>query len=242
MSSASTSAEPKPAILHELPVLRRQDLISMARLAGAELSAPGKEPARNSVLSGRRFLVVIPFGCGGIQTSPTNSQVSVNYDPVLGTVKLIAQPGDWTALSPIQSITSPNPIETAEGFWIPHPWTSSEDCPPPNTYFSLATPTPVAGPTLGLVQISRSGDPRIPVHIAHPYEFSRKVTAGEASVLSHSYRLVLQGNVSSFADGRALRCWAESPDHHPVCVYAVRFDKVTLKDGDTGEILATWTP
>jgi hypothetical protein len=59
-------------------------------------------------------------------------------------------------------------------------------------------------------------------------------------VLTHSYRLLLEGKVTGYPDGRAIQCWIEAPDHRPLCIYAVTFDHIAFEDAVTGEDLANW--
>jgi hypothetical protein len=44
----------------------------------------------------------------------------------------------------------------------------------------------------------------------------------------------------SYKDGHPLKCWTEAPDHQPLCIYAVRFDRVAFEDAMTRQLLANW--
>ena len=55
------------------------------------------------------------------------------------------------------------------------------------------------------------------------------------------YRLILEGRMSAFADGRAIRCRASSPDQRPVCIGAVQLDRVAFEDAG-GAVLSEWRP
>ena len=222
-----------------LPPLTRADLIEGARLAAARFAA-GETVPGGDALAGRQYSIRIPFACDGMQSAPAD-QVSLSMNPAGQSITLAARPGDWTAMPVLQTASGADQPETASGFWIPRPWSLSGQCPPRRDYPVPVTPTPATAPTLGLVQLSTSSDSRVGQHGDHAYEFTRKIAAGDAAVLGHSYRLLLEGRVTGFGDGKAVHCWAESPDHHPQCFYAVSFDHVAFEDADTGKVLANWT-
>jgi hypothetical protein len=155
-------------------------------------------------------------------------------------VALVARPGDWTTLPLIQGLPDAGTIEAVEGFWFPRSWMDQESCPAQSAYPAPATPTPPTAPTLGLAQIFRSGESRVLRHAERPYEFTRRIPATAPDLLNHSYRLLLEGTISGFANHQALQCWAESADHQPLCLYGVTLNRVALLDGDTGQALANW--
>lgn len=233
----------KPLIAAVQPplTLSRADLIDAARRAAAEFAGSGKLASGSDPLVGRRFAIGIPFACNGVQSGAAASQISIAYDAAHQSIALTAQPGSWTDLPLVQSLPNAADIEAVEGFWIPRPWTDSETCPPPIDYPVPATPTPATAQTLGLARIFAANDPRVQQRAERPYTFTRKVTVEDTELLSHSYRLVLEGTLSSFQDGHALHCWMEAPDHHPLCLFAVAFDHVAFVDGTSGQELANWT-
>jgi hypothetical protein len=55
----------------------------------------------------------------------------------------------------------------------------------------------------------------------------------------NGYRLVIEGRFSSFADGRAIRCYSSSIDQAPVCIAAAEVDRVAFEDAD-GKLLKEW--
>jgi len=91
-----------------------------------------------------------------------------------------------------------------------------------------------------LAQLFESGSSRVLHHADRPYAFTRKIKAGDTTVLTHSYQLLLEGTLKGYNDGHSLRCWIEAPDHQPLCVYAVTFEHVAFVDADVGETLANW--
>lgn len=231
---------PAPPVAKTPSPLNRSELILDARQAADDFAASGRMPSGIDPLVGRRFSIKIPFGCGGLQTYYGPSQMLVTYSADNQSVTLAATPGVWTAMPLVQELSNASELDSVEGFWIPRPWTTSQSCPPKIDYPLPATPTPPASPTLGLAQFFEKGQSRIPQHADHPYAYTRKVSSDDASLLGHSYRLVLEGTITKYMDGRALRCWMEAPDHQPLCVFAVRLDHVAFEDADTNDVLANW--
>lgn len=223
------------------PPLAREELIREAEAVAAEYAAgtlpalTGKDP-----LVGRQFVIRIPFGCQGLQARSAGAQAFTEYDAKNGTVRLVARPAVWTTLPLIVDLPGADAIERVEGFWIPRPWKAGEACPPRREGLAPATPTPPASRTLGLAQLFEAGGSRLARRGDRPYEFVRKVPEGDITLLAHSYRLVLEGRLVGFPGGRALRCWSESADHRPVCLYSVSFDRVAFEDAVTGDLLAEW--
>ncbi len=235
-----TKLAPIIAPVSEPLPLTRADLINGARSAADDFAATGETPPGPDLLVGRRFSIRIAFGCGGVQGGDRRSQATVTYNADNQSVTLTATPGVWTTLPLMQGLENSADLDAVEGFWIPRPWTQSKSCPAQTDFPVPPTPTPPTAQTLGLAQIFEKGGSRVLQHADHPYAFTRKLVSDDPSMLNHSYRLVLEGRIAGYSDGRALRCWMEAPDHQPLCIYAVVFDHVAFEDGVTGEILANW--
>lgn len=223
------------------PSLTRAELIDAADQArktfsvGDSAAAPPKDP-----LVGRAFSVGIPFGCGGARGAAPGAQAYAEYDAASRTLRINARPGVWTTLPLVSTLANARAIERVEGFWIPRPWSPDEACPMRRDTPAPATPTPLPYPTLGLAQVFEQGASRVQQRGDRAYEFVRKIPETETALLDHAYRLVLEGRIVGFSNGRAIRCWAESADHRPICVYGVALDRVRLVDAKTDEQLAEW--
>jgi hypothetical protein len=220
--------------------LTRSDLIARASEATAAYAAGVPLPAPKDPMVGRRFSLRIPFGCLGPQAGAGLSQAYYEYDPVKKTIRLVARPGIWTTFPLMQDLNKAEEIEAVEGFWVPRPWSHSEGCAPNRNGPIPVTPTPAAAQTLGLARIFDKDGSRVLRRDGRAYEFVRKVDEGDQSPMAHSYRLVLEGRMEGYGDGRAVRCWSESADHRPVCFYAIAFERVAFEDADSGAMLAEW--
>jgi len=231
-------ADPPPPPIAAPPPLNRRDIAAAAALQAADYAA-GTTPAGKDALIGRRFSLRVPFGCDGPQIGAGAAQAYFEFDPTKRTLKLAARPGDWKSLPMIQALAQAAKVEKAEGFWLPRPWNYSEACPVRREAPVPANPTPAAGPTLGLVQRFDVDGSRVMRRDGRPYEFVRKITDAEVAPLTGSYRLLLEGRVTGFANGRAAACWSESPNHRPICVLGVTYDQVAFED-ESGKLLAEW--
>lgn len=237
--SASTTEAPPPLIPVAPPPIARQDLIARANSEAASL-ASGTPSDTSDPLLGRRFVLRLPFGCGGPLAFGGDGQASAQYDVEQRTIRLVARPSDFTQLQLVQSSPDAEGIELAEGFWILRPWKLTDGCPQRRDTPAPAAPTPPAAPTLGLTQLFEPGGSRLLRRGGRPYEFVRKAPEADPSLLTHSYRLVLEGRMADFGGGSTIRCWSESADHRPICLYAVRLERVAFEDGESGQLLAEW--
>jgi len=219
----------------------RRELIASANALSAAYAADGAGAAgATESPAGRKFMLRIPFGCEGPQVRPGGSQAYYEFDPEKRTVRLLARPAIWTTLPVVQETVTPDRLEAVEGFWIPQPWSPTERCPPPRDKPVPASPTPPAAETLGLARLFEPGASRIGRRGERAYEHVVKLDDGEPLPLAQGYRLVLEGRLAAFPDGRVAHCWNESAAHRPVCLYAVEFDRVAFETGDESRLLAEW--
>jgi hypothetical protein len=231
---------PLPSLALPPPPLTRSEIVQDAKAAASAYAMGAKPTLTKSPLIGRSFTVRIPFGCGGPGAASPTAQADVELDPTTSALKLTARPATWTTLPALADVPKADKIETVEGFWIPRPWMDSEACPPNRDTPLPATPTPAAAQTVGLARIFEKGGSRVLMRNDRPYQFVRRVSKDDAALLGHTYRLVLEGRLVGFGDGRAAHCWSESADHRPICLYAVEYSRVAFEDADSGETLAEW--
>lgn len=226
-----------PPVKTPPPTLTRTDLILEAEARSA--ASPGSPAAGRDTLVDRRFSVRIPFGCDGPQIDSGRAQAHYEVDAERRTLKLVARPVDLARHPLVTQSPEAETIEALETFWVPRPWTRTDTCPPRRDRPPSATPTPPSPQTLGLATISDVGASRLRRRAERPYEFVRKVPDDEPLPLASSYSLVLEGRLSAFPTGGAIRCWSESSEHRPVCLYAVALDRVAFETSD-GQLLAEW--
>lgn len=233
---AETAAAPAPPA----PTLDRAGLLQ-AMDAAASAHAAGRPPEVS--LAGRRFVVRQAFGCAGEtpppgETAPGNGLAAWSWGPRRESLKLVMAPGDWTE-SPLLA-GGADSWEAAEGFWLARPWLRAEGCP------GGAADAPAAGPvapspqSVGLAAVFEEDGSRLGRRNGRAYEFTVRGEGDQAPAAPvGGYRLVLEGRMAAFADGRAIRCRAASADQRPVCIGAVQLDRVAFETAD-GAPLSEW--
>lgn len=228
---------PSPAVTPA--IVSRSDLIAGAAVASSAYAAGEAQSIKAGPQAGRPFAIDIAFGCTGPVTDPGSAQIYYQYDPKKQALRLVARPSTWTDLPLIRAMSASKPTDTVKGFWLPRPWTASEACPPPRDAPPPATPTPIAAPTLGLAMVYGPESSRVDQRGDRPYEFLVKLSKPDAPILSRTFRLKIEGRIASFSDSAAVRCWSESNEHRPVCIYAVDIDRVAFEDNQ-GAVLTEW--
>ncbi len=262
-----TPAAPAPS-----PVLGRADLIAAAAAASSALVEGHSDI--DTTLAGRRFRLVVPFGCPGLPSAaaPLASETAADglgrwsWGEGNRSIRLAANAADWSdtpevtrALGAAEAAPT---IEGSAGFWLTRPWQASEACPA----FRVTTPPPVVavedegeqeaveGPiptrplapppspqTLGLVQLFTEASARTSRVAGRPHLHTVRAEGDTPlAAPAQGYRLVLEGRIERFPNGRAVSCDTPSVEVRPRCLIAVSFDYVAFRDpvGDTP--LAEW--
>lgn len=230
---APIALAPSDPVLDRIEVLKAASAIAAVYAADEVSRPPAKDP-----LTGRRFILRLPFGCEGPQSRAGQSQAHYEFNAEKRTVRLVARPADWTALPLVQAADAKK-LEAVEGFWVPHPWSYSEACPAPREAPVPASPTAPATQTLGLARLFEPRGSRVGRRGQRPYEHVIRLEA-DAAPSTQGYRLVLEGRFANFPSGRVAQCWNESPDHRPICLFAVEFDRVAFEGASGGPPLAEW--
>ena len=235
------TAEPPVPPVPPAPTLVRAGLLQ-AMDAAASAYAAGQDSAGS--LTGRRFVVREAFGCAGaspppVEAAPGNGLAAWSWGPRRESLRLTLAPGDWTD-SPLLA-GSADSWEAAEGFWISRPWLRADGCPgiegDPLASGPVAAPSPQS---VGLAAVFEEDGSRLGRRNGRAYEFTVRGESDQAPAApAGGYRLVLEGRLAAFADGRALRCRAASADQRPVCIAAVHLDRVAFETADR-RTLSEW--
>lgn len=173
--------------------------------------------------------------------------------------------GAAAALASPTAPASAETVESAAGFWVSRPWQTATDCPalriaPPVTETApdtgqdaeeaepetgsirVAPLAPEASPqTLGLVQLFTDQSPRTGRTVGRPHVHTIRAE-GDAPLAApdKGFRLVLEGRIARFPNGRSISCAAPGPDVRPRCLVAVTFDRIALRDPVSQNALAEW--
>jgi hypothetical protein len=245
-----TPVTPKPPAASILqapaPTLTRGDLVSAAGQA-ASAYAEGRAPSYADPLVGRSFAVRIPFGCNGPATvegpaAVTDGLATWTWGPERETIQLRMDPSEWSGSALLAKAGSLDEWEAVEGFWIPRPWLASETCPVVASDPLQTTSIPASPQTVGLAAVFERGGSRLGRRNGRAYEFTVRAKGEEPlSPPAGGFRMLLEGRVAAFPSGRAIECRAPGPDQRPICVIAVRLDRVAYEEA-SGSTLSEWRP
>ena len=211
----------------------------------------GRASADGATAAGLPRLVRNPDGGLTLTVTPEDLKARIAADGVAPTAE-----------------TSLDQWDAIEGFWIARPWSGADACPAR----AVAATTPVATPEAAKVEADRSKPAKAAVEASPPVQILPERTAGLAAVVEADasrlgrrqgqayahvirgekgaaatpapggYALRLEGRLTTFADGKAVKCVQRDVESRPVCVAALRLDRLAFEDGATGALLSEWRP
>lgn len=112
------------------------------------------------------------------------------------------------------------------------------------TVETVASP-PVVQPerSAGLAAVFETGGSRLGRRQGQAYVHVIRGEKGVAPTPApDGYALRLEGRLTAFADGKAVHCVQKDAESRPVCVAALRLDRLAFEDGATGALLSEWRP
>ena len=240
---ALADPEPAPDLASPTALTRAGLLAETSRAASAY--AAGERPEGPDPLVGRPFALRVPFGCDGPPPTATagDGVAHWSWGPENRTIRLTLTPGDWLNTGLISSAADGSAWEAVEGFWIPRPWLSAAACSSIRADPLQSGGGAPAPQTVGLAAVFTAEDSRVGRRNGRAYAFTIRPT-GDTPLAApeNGYRLVLEGRLASFPDGRAIRCRAGGPDQRPVCIAAIRLDRVAFTSADSSVLLSEWRP
>ena len=107
------------------------------------------------------------------------------------------------------------------------------------------TAAPIVQPerTAGLAAVLETGGSRLGRRPGQAYVHVIRGEKGVAPTPAPGgYALRLEGRLTAFADGKAVHCVQKDAEARPVCVAALRLDRLAFEDGATGALLSEWRP
>jgi hypothetical protein len=253
-----------PTVVVTPPLLDRVGLLAEMDRAASNFASGSQE--LNTTLAGRRFKVRQPMGCGApiAQGAVPQGVASLTGAERAGDLRLTLTAIDWT--DEMVGGAGPHGWEAVEGFWLTWPWLRTETCP--RAPVTNAAPVPsdsesdtaqeategaaekagvVALPavtppkqTAALVAVFEVDSSRLSRRMGRAYEYILRGQAGAPAVRdAEGYRLVFEGRMAAFNDGRSIRCQAPVVDQRPVCAATVQLERVAFETA-TGQLLAEW--
>ena len=264
--NAAVENEPSEAVtpLPRLPLaessLDRAALLTAVAKAASATALGKKDEGEERGLDGKPFEIRVRFGCltGGPRRSVAGP-FNVRFDAEDRTLRIRAAP-DLTLDDPKIASRAGEAAESVEGFWMYRPWLLAAGCPaaPPASATAAEAPQPgaeavenesaadaaAAPPALsawrvGIAQFFSESDSRTRRRDQRAYEATKRLDADETPS-PQGYDLVLAGRLRKFPDGRVISCAVVSVDLPPECVVSAEFDRVSIVQPVTGEVLAQW--
>lgn len=242
------------------PVIDRAELLQALDLA-ASASAVGKSIAEGDDLVNRRFVIRLAFGCHGPSDASTPGLARWSRGPDKRSIEITLTPADWTNYPFFSGPDSP--WEAAEGFWIARPWMRESGCPLDPAAGTLDAASPAAAappvsaspepaeaapmseierPVMGLAAVFEEGGSRLGRRDGRPFLFTLWADEGfSLPAPTRGYRLVIEGRLTAFPEGRSIRCRALAYDARPLCMAAAEVDRVAFEEAD-GKLLREWRP
>lgn len=203
---------------------------SDARASGSPLSPTVTNAA------GRRFELILPFGCAGPSEDGSTQPMRWRYDETAEALRVSVTPVAWNGED--WDFAAAKGLR-AEGFWIARPWTSSERCPPSVMQPSPSGTEPVTlpGQTLAIAQFSADAKGGLS-RDGKPFEIVKRISR-DAFDASRGFRLRITGRVDR--DFGPVRCIQPAGvEQRPICVISSRIDDIRIENPATDEVLASW--
>ena len=263
--TAPADPAPPPTVVLD-STLNRAALLAALTDAGTAL-ADGQ--TRDAALTGRTVSVRLPFGCGGVTSAVGQTgglpHLLRNDDGSL-TLTIIPEDLGASSLVPATREGAVDKWEAVEGFWIARPWSGLDACAasasasapapapspdkPPAEGKTVEAQTVEAAPPViqpersaGLAAVFEAGGSRLGRRQGQAYVHVIRGEKGVAPTPApRGYALRLEGRLTAFADGKAVHCVQQDAESRPVCVAALRLDRLAFEDGATGALLSEWRP
>ncbi len=228
--------EPAPTLVSDR-TLRRVDLIDLAEDAADALSSGLSARDPLEAAAGRRLDLVLPFGCSGPDES--GAAMRWHYEPANETLRITVEPASWT---PEQwGFAAGAAFETAEGFWIGRPWSSSEACPPKGPVLSPdSAASTLPEPSLAIAQFFAGEARRDARRDGRPYEVVKRVPADTFDG-SRGFLLRVRGRIAPVPGSGLVHCIQPAgAEQRPLCMIGARIDEVAIESPVSGEVIASW--
>jgi hypothetical protein len=229
----------EPVALAPEPLLQRDALIDAAAIAADAFASGATRTPANRQLVGRRFAFRAVFGCAGPALPGSAAAMRWEYDPETGTLRIGVRPQTLTSAAWLSPILADANVEAVEGFWIERPWLRAASCPAQRSPLEMPASLTVPRQTLALVELFGPGAPRAGQREGRPYEVVTKMPPEQVAAV-RGFALVIEGRLVALPNGEPIWCSSESPDLPPTCAIAARFERVSLENAATSEVLADW--
>lgn len=228
---------PPPAAIAPPPTLERAGLIDLVADAvdAASASRPLPEAVRSA--AGRRFDLVLPFGCEGLVDSDRTAPFGWQYDAAKTTLRVWINPTRWARSTWLSAETEADKA-ALEGFWIARPWSKATHCPAsaPGGAAHVAVPSQSQGEVAIARFIEGDADKS-----ARRLEIVKRMEPGDFDP-ARGFALRIIGRMQSVEAGGPVQCLQRTGwQQRPQCMIVGDFAELRVENPKTGDVLAVWS-
>lgn len=227
---------PPPTVIAPPPTLERTALLDL--VADAVDAASGSLPPPEAVRSaaGRRFDLVLPFGCEGPVEGPRTTPFGWQYDEAKTTLRVWINPTRWNRAT--WALDHREEDKSAfEGFWIATPWSTATKCPAPSSGGTVPAADP--GQVEHEVAIARLIEGEVDKS-PRRLEIVKRMEPGDFDP-ARGFALRVTGRTQSAEAGGPVQCVQHGGrQQRPQCVIIGHFSELRLENLKTDDVLAVW--
>jgi hypothetical protein len=231
-----------PVKPEDIRPLGRSDILSLADRVADSLSS-GEAPSLDlAKFVGRRFDLVMPFGCSGPGDADGGEGLRWNYDPQKQVLRLSVSMTGWKS----QDWALPDTLtlnKVPVGFWIARPWSSAERCPtelgPPES-----PAEEISGPadeTLAIGQLQSDAEAQRKDASMRSFKTVQRVAPDRFAAMK-GFAVRLTGRLVASGNGTPIHCMPSMRvEQRPRCMVMGIFDEIRIEATGERDALATWS-
>ncbi len=217
--------------------LDRAQLLALAAQAADAFASQESAPEAFAAAGGRRFDLVLPFGCAAPGSTESPGTMRWRFDEKTATLRITVDPVLWRGDEWGYAATEGEPA-AFRGFWIARPWSSATSCEAfrkPKTDTG-SDPVLLPGQTVAIARpIDEDAGGRL-----RPYEVVQRATPDDFDP-ARGFRLRIVGRLQSAAGARPMQCVQPAGDEQrPLCLITASFSEVRIENAKSDEVLARW--
>jgi len=229
---------PAPVTVAVVPAaLGRADLLALTGQAADAFASNTPMPAALAAAAGRRFDLILPFGCVPTGTLESPGAMRWSFDPKAARLKISVDPILWQA-EQWGGAGNAEVSEGLRGFWVARPWSSATTCAAARMPGAEPGGAPLI-PSSPTVAIARVAGPD-PGGKVRPYEVVRRAGVDEIDP-PKGFQFRIVGRLGAVSEGGPVKCrqpgGSEQP---PICFIIGTFSEVRIENPKDGAVLANW--
>jgi hypothetical protein len=193
-------------------------------------------PVEIGAASGRRFDLLLPFGCEAPGAVESPGVMRWSFDTKTATLRVAGAPNTWR--SDEWSDAAANSETMFRGFWIARPWSTATSCAALRKPKAEVDGTPIvlSGQTVAIARAVAADE----VGKSRPYEIVQRYSAADFDP-QQGFQLRIVGRVQAASEGSPIKCvQPRGGEQRPLCLIAASFAEVRIENPKNGSVLASW--